>query len=96
MHASHTGEDWDCAERAGRERGMTSSAGTFSPSVRFSFARRLRRVSVAVGVAGVRGVVGVTGRLAGRGAARRAGQRVAPVSGGGGARGGRGAAGGGG
>lgn len=37
-----------------------SSAGTFSPSVRFSFASRFRRVSVAVGVTGV---VGVTGSM---------------------------------
>ncbi|PIL26892.1 hypothetical protein GSI_10030 [Ganoderma sinense ZZ0214-1] len=42
---------------------MTSSAGTFSPSVRLSFARRFLRVSVTVtvGVAGLPGVVGVTG-----------------------------------
>ena len=48
-------------EYVARGVGMTSSAGTFSPRVRFSFARRLRRVSVTVGVAGVPGVVGVTG-----------------------------------
>ena len=46
--------------REGR-KGITSSTGTFSPSVRFSFASRFLRVSVAVGVDGVRGVVGVIG-----------------------------------
>ena len=48
-------------EYVARGVGMTSSAGTFSPRVRFSFASRFLRVSVTVGVAGVPGVVGVTG-----------------------------------
>ena len=48
-------------EEAARGAGMTSSAGTFSPRVRLSFASRFLLVSVTVGVAGVPGVVGVTG-----------------------------------
>lgn len=41
-------------------KGKTSSGGTFSPKVRWSFARRFRRVSVTVatGEAGVSGVLG--------------------------------------
>lgn len=55
-----------------------SSAGTFSPSVRFSFASRFRRVSVAVGVTGV---VGVTGSMPPERDADCAKVRVEEVSG---------------
>lgn len=49
--------------RGVERNGEISSRGTFSPSVRLSFASRFRRVSAAVGVEGVRGVVGVSGRV---------------------------------
>ena len=62
-------------------RGAMSSAGTFSPRVRLSFASRLRRVSVAVGVEGVWGVVGVKGNAEAEGGAKVAVLSVAAVSG---------------